>query len=84
MKTTRIPAHTCSCGNVNDAASGHADMPEPGHISICAECGILTIFADDMTQRPPTAEELAAMQADPIWAQIELLQDAILERGRTR
>ena len=84
MKTTRIPPHTCSCGNVNDAASGHEGMPEPGHISLCAECGIITVFTDDMTQRPPTAEELAAFQADPIWRQIELLQDAILERGRTR
>lgn len=84
MNTTRIPIHTCSCGAVNDAASGHTTTPQAGHVSVCAECGILTIFNEDMTQRPPTVEEFADLQADPIWRQIEAVQDVILERGRIR
>lgn len=57
-------------------------MPEPGHISLCVNCGVITIFADDMSQRPPTAKELTDLQADPIWREIELIQGAILENGR--
>jgi hypothetical protein len=57
------------------------DTPNPGDISLCAYCGCLTIFADDLTQRPPTAEELAAVQASESWASIERVQEEIL-RGR--
>jgi len=82
MNTTPIPPHTCSCGQVSDTASGREATPEPGHLSLCINCGILTIFAEDMSQRPPTAEELEDIQANPVWLQIEAIQNAILERGR--
>jgi hypothetical protein len=85
MKTTRIPPHTCKCGSVNDAASHGANSPSPGTLSLCAECGIITVFADDLTQREPTAQELTAFQSDAgFWKYVEACQDAILERGRTQ
>lgn len=85
MKTTRVPPHTCTqCGSVNNAASSSADVPSPGDVSICGKCGILTIFDEGLTLRPPTADELAALQADPIWEQVEAMQEALLEFGKKR
>jgi hypothetical protein len=83
MKTTLVPPHTCPvCKSVNDCASHASHTPQPGSISICAECGLLTIFNEDLTQRGLTKEEMEAVQASPQWRMIEQVQDAILLRGR--
>lgn len=50
-------------------------MPEPGNISICAYCGELTIFNDDLSQRPVTEAEIATYKEHPeSWARIEEAQ----------
>jgi hypothetical protein len=84
MITAFIPEHRCPCGQISDASSGtDGHNPEPGHISVCINCGVLTVFAEDMTQRPPTAKELTEYQADPIWKRIKAIQHAILLHGRS-
>ena len=86
MKTTEVPPHTCTqCGDLNDAASHTDQMPQEGNISVCWNCGLLTVFNKDLTQRKPTAEELAEWKTHPAeWAQVKRTQDFVLGRGRLR
>ena len=49
-----------NCGEIICAALNTTDnnAPFPGALSICADCGHLMVFADDMSFREPTAEEM--------------------------
>ena len=40
-------------------------VPEPGDITICIHCGHLMAFADDMTVRPLTDNEMYDIAGDP-------------------
>lgn len=52
--TTRTQSEMCSrCGYVFDTAS----TPKAGDISICLNCGLATIFTDDLRKRPMTEQE---------------------------
>jgi hypothetical protein len=55
------PPSTCRiCGYPFDRARGMtAFAPQPGDISICLNCGVLSLFADDLTPRPLTNQERA-------------------------
>ncbi len=58
--TTLIPQLTCSiCGENNNAASNffEPERPTPGDVSVCAYCGHLQIFAEDLSLRDPTRAE---------------------------
>ena len=59
---------TCPfCGETNDAMSaveGDDRMPEPGNVSICAECFEPSLFGDDLSLREPAADEFQRMMAD--------------------
>lgn len=61
MKSLKIKESIClGCGVKLDAATstdGDFD-PQPGSISICAYCGSIAIFKDDMSLRPFTQEEI--------------------------
>jgi len=58
MKTSRYRPTLClRCGYCLDTATGEG-KPSPGDVSICMECHHIMCFADDMTMREPTAEEL--------------------------
>lgn len=83
MKQVSVPPHKCElCGDVNDMTS-HADKsPEEGNLSICWNCGMLTIFQEDLTQRKLTPEELEEYQASPSWSQVAKAMNFILDRGR--
>jgi len=81
MITTRVPVHTCPCGATNDAAS-NSDATPTGDLSICAYCGELTFFNEDLTQRVPTDEEWAAIKANPAWAMVQDAIDMIHDRNR--
>jgi hypothetical protein len=51
----------CGCGSKLDAAStadGSDYTPEPGSLSICAYCGVVSIFEDDMSLKPMTLKEI--------------------------
>lgn len=62
------------CGEWLDAATGlNEPVPEPGAGSICAYCGTLAIFGDDLALSPwPSAL--------PVPDHVERLQRAIKER----
>ena len=48
------------CGDELDACSGleHEHSPSPGDMTICIRCGSLSIFAEDLSMRQPSLEEL--------------------------
>lgn len=77
MTSTPIPVATCPhCGYRMDMATeAYGDTaPKPGDISLCAKCGVLAVFDEQMRQRAPTPAEALAFNADPrvIRAQIVL------------
>ncbi len=59
--SNRIPPHTCpTCNKTLDGSSSlgdSSDVPSPGDLSICKYCGELSVFKDDLSQRPITQEE---------------------------
>jgi|HubBroStandDraft_6_1064221.scaffolds.fasta_scaffold647247_2 hypothetical protein len=62
------PSPCTNCGKVMDAASVAGkgdDTPTPGDITICFYCHHLMAFADDMTIRDLTDEEIKECAGDP-------------------
>jgi DNA-directed RNA polymerase subunit RPC12/RpoP len=65
-----LPEKAClNCGKTIDAATRTLDKdddrPSPGDVAICFYCGHLMVYADDMSVREPTDEEVVEMAADP-------------------
>jgi hypothetical protein len=55
---TETPVSKCvECGSELDRVSGPC-APKPGDLSLCLECGSLNAFADDLSLRPPTDDEI--------------------------
>jgi hypothetical protein len=74
--TSKVPPGKCvECGYETDHASGGKESPEPGDASLCIMCGSLSIFADDLTLRAPTVQEMLRAAAD---RNIQTLRRAIL------
>lgn len=50
------------CGYVMDMATSLEDpevnLPNPGDISLCLKCGLLSIFDQNLKLRPPSDEEI--------------------------
>ena len=64
--TTRLPdSQCCECGH-RVTSSGGPDRPLPGDFTLCIRCGSLNVFAEELTLRAPTDEELleAAVNSD--------------------
>jgi hypothetical protein len=62
------PSPCTACGKVMDSASiaeTGDDPPSPGDVSICFYCHHLMAFADDMTLRDLTDEEIRDVAGDP-------------------
>lgn len=61
MRDTQLPECACpDCGGALNAAldpKGRA-VPEPGDVTVCIHCYGICVFADDLTLREPTEEEL--------------------------
>jgi len=58
---TRTPECRClNCGHKLNAAGGinAEDAPEPGNICLCIECGAVMMYADNLTVRGMTREEM--------------------------
>lgn len=54
---------------------GNEDFrPEPGNVTLCIYCCHIMVYADDLTLRDPTAEEMAEMKATGEWAYVETMQ----------
>lgn len=68
-KMRRLPACTCEvCGYAFDCATRavlkDVERPKEGDFSLCAKCGEIYVFNEDMTIRIPTIKELMAL--DPM------------------
>jgi hypothetical protein len=64
---TRVPVSRClDCGEKLDAAMDvEADnKPMPGDATICIRCGHIMAFADDLTLRALTDEEMEQVAGD--------------------
>lgn len=66
--TTEIPPQHCpNCGELFEYASAldHTNLPKPGCLVVCGYCASVGVFADDLSIRVPTAEEMVEFAADP-------------------
>lgn len=68
--TFKLPNYHClDCGREMDAATTVPGLnedaePHPGAVSLCLQCGNVAIFADDMTLRPLTDDEVVDLAGD--------------------
>lgn len=46
------------------ASDGSDYNPEPGSLSICAYCGVISTFEDDLSIRPMTSKEIDELPDD--------------------
>lgn len=78
-ESTRTPVWNCpNCGYRIDSASGLSkDQPDPGDVSVCMKCGEVFLFAEDLTGRKPTVQELIDIQQSPSWHEILRVRWAI-------
>lgn len=64
-----LPLQRChNCGHKLDTASAQQEKrhrPTPGDATVCLHCGHFMIFADDLTLRAPTDDEVVKWAADP-------------------
>jgi hypothetical protein len=57
--------------------------PSPGDPNICAACGQLLVFGEQLEMLLPTAKQLAAWKAEPVhWRMIEAARTMVAERLR--
>jgi hypothetical protein len=62
------PSACLGCGKVLDGATvtdGRDVKPHPGAVSICFSCGHIQMFADDMSFRPLTDDEIYEVAGHP-------------------
>lgn len=69
-RTTRTPpSHCLDCGYAINAGSPTPDFPnaspEPGDVAICLKCAHLMVYADDLTVRALTGDEVVEVAGDP-------------------
>lgn len=63
-RITRTPVNHClNCGRKISAAAPTPDFPDdsapsPGDIAICLDCAHVHVYADDLTLRAPTDDEM--------------------------
>jgi hypothetical protein len=64
---SRTPVSRClNCGHKFNAAGGinAEDAPEPGNICLCIACGAVMLYAEDLTVRGMTREEMDDLSND--------------------
>jgi hypothetical protein len=79
MISTPIPKVHCNvcgyCMNQSTAAYGD-DKPKSGDVSICANCGHIAVFDEQLNLREPTPEEQKELDSDQ-----RIIHAQILIRG---
>lgn len=55
----QCPVCECSIDGAGNFFDDHG--PQPGTFAVCSECRNLNVFAEDLTLRAPTDEELVAI-----------------------
>jgi hypothetical protein len=84
MSDTRLPPHKCTaCGYDIDCATGLKpdEIPEPGSISICLNCGAIGIYTQDMQLRQATRKEEAKLLRSSMGVMVMLARGHIKRRG---
>ena len=82
-ESRKLPSCPCpSCGKALDATSeaGGDSTPKPGDITLCIYCGHLMAFADDLTLRDLTGEEMHAIAGDRRIIAIQKARKALKEK----
>lgn len=85
ITTTSTPSNHClSCSEIIDAATGPGS-PSPGDISVCAHCGHVTVFDDNLKLRAPTDAEVIDIAGNPELLAMQSARLAVkaLLKGRT-
>jgi hypothetical protein len=80
----KIAASPClSCGKMLDGCTAvDADGgPCPGDFTVCISCGHLMAFADDLTLRELTSEEMHAIAGDKRIIAVQQARKALKERA---
>lgn len=85
VEPTRCPA----CGSTHSCHGNAAGegAPKPGDISVCAYCGVLLVFEQDLALRKATPEETAKVTADPevgVLIRVTMTRAKDLRRHRMR
>jgi len=65
--TIDISASAClACHRLLDAATSieDNDRPKPGDVTVCWDCGHIMFFADDLSLRNPTDQEMYYIAGD--------------------
>ena len=78
----RLPPSPClHCGALTDTAFsvGGDNAPSPGAITLCIECGHIMAFADDLTLRNLTSEEIHAVAGDPRLLAVQHVRKVVLK-----
>jgi hypothetical protein len=81
-KTTRHKPSQCPyCGHLIDASTSAEDAsPGPGDVTVCLNCREIVVFADDMSLRLPTEQELIEVAGnDKVLAVLLALADIPLK-----
>ena len=82
-----VPPSACTnCGRVLDCATGvahdHEEDPVPGRrecFTVCASCGHVMMFDDDMRLRDLTADEAVDVAGDPRLLAIQRARKVIVK-----
>ena len=67
LEGANLPSSPCTnCGKLVDSATAldGDHTPKPGDVTICLYCHHLMVFADDMTVRNPTDDEVREMRSE--------------------
>jgi hypothetical protein len=82
---TETKPSTCPrCRHEVDAATHPTEdvRPRPGDVSVCIGCQGVNLFAEDLTLRMPTPEELQRLRGSDAWPQIQRIVHAMLRVKR--
>lgn len=87
MARIRTDPFQCTvCGKINDAfGSLNCDAtPEPGSITICIQCGTISVFEQDLSLRNATEKDLLEIKknAPDTYTLILQSQEFIINRNR--
>ncbi len=84
VQTARERCRACGYEMDHATGAGHGGIPGPGDLSLCLNCGELSVFTPGMRRRSPTAEELDRIRASRAWDDIVEARARIAERGAIR
>jgi hypothetical protein len=72
-------AQCVDCGKWLDGAAGvdTDDAPDPGDFTVCAYCGSIMVYKDDLTLRQPNAAEALEVAGDERILAIQRVRKAV-------